>query len=1158
MNDDFLNLLDRKLDDNQIAALRTTKNAVIAAGAGSGKTQVLASRFAWLIITGQAKADQILTLTFTNKAAAEMYQRIYHTIKKFAEHEVCEILSEHQKKLAQDALKDFSSAHIQTLDSYCTSIVRQCANRYGIKPDFSIGTGDGQRSVKNSAFKFILQNLSNKAVMTFASPGKIQDFAENTFASIILDFTSLATEPCYFVRKFEVQKQEIVEAWNKIIKGKENGSIYSFIDTIKENLAASDKKNDEAKALYVKSIEKIIEKAEEIVCDKDITKDDIESSSLEKRLDFLKTLFDDILSATKMTGKIIDVSTVVTKLKNEIPTYKSIISFVNQYDALLAFNKLLDDFLEQTNRAKRISGNLSFKDVTDLALKILLENEDIRNQEKSAYKKIMIDEFQDNNGKNRDLLYILALKNGEFEQNGKCIIDVPENTTLHDLLKDSREEEKLFFVGDEKQSIYKFRGADVSVFNELTKDDENKIVSMTYNYRSDAALVKSFNTIFKNGNFIFENYAETHSKIDYEAYYEKNAAKNGKSLPEITAQNVPVHACIFDSDTETDVASKDQIAYFLAKKIAEIAGEKKNWSDFAILDKSRTDRAIITKYLDMFKIPYEVDMFKNIFSDGVVNDFYNFMRICVYPSDMKSFASYFCSPFCGLTENSVQTILSYMNDPDFDITDFEKLKLLEKELSKSEFIKLESAINFYKENKPLALQQKITTTVSYLWNEKGYKYETMLSEKHRLCAGHFDFLFELSRQADENGKNISWFIDQLDNLKNTFGSDDSDLDAGDISYPYEHEQAVHLMTIHKSKGLEFDHVFVYGCVNGKLKKENSDCFFDEKAGVSIKPENGNGNWFFIRQKDLAVKKEIAEFRRLIYVAITRAKKDIYIVGSSKLDVKSKAKCKLIEDLILGYYQPDKDYDFNPEAGFDFYKIPPVEYKTLVHTREKSTDELRKSIIATKKDKYAASDTIKYVSNNIARKTPSSLEPEFVESKMADADSGEKYDSASDVLKKSVFTAADFGTLAHSYLEMQTKGIKAEDYEPDSKLLKNLSESQVEKAKADCIRFCHEFEQCELGLKVENAKKKKLFIRAEWAFRMFYKDAIFTGSIDLIFENDDNSYTIVDYKSDNQIDESKYEEQQKAYRYAASKILKTDEAKISNYLYFLKHKKIVKL
>lgn len=77
----YLNVLSKPLDDHQEKVCFTENNTVIAAGAGSGKTEVLAKRFAWLIISCGIKVQEILTLTFTNKAAAEMYQRIYRTLK---------------------------------------------------------------------------------------------------------------------------------------------------------------------------------------------------------------------------------------------------------------------------------------------------------------------------------------------------------------------------------------------------------------------------------------------------------------------------------------------------------------------------------------------------------------------------------------------------------------------------------------------------------------------------------------------------------------------------------------------------------------------------------------------------------------------------------------------------------------------------------------------------------------------------------------------------------------------------------------------------------------------------------------------------------------------------------------------------------------------
>lgn len=1138
LNDSFLNLLDHKLDNYQSKALHVTENAVIAAGAGSGKTQVLATRFAWLVMTGQAKVDEILTLTYTNKAAAEMYQRIYGTLFKFANSELNENLTKEQQLLAKKALEDFSRAHVQTLDSYCSSIVRQCANRYGIKPDFSTGSIDSERIVKDNALLFVLKHATNPGIQNFAKPGKLQTFAENDFAKIILDYTSVTTADNYFSNNLPKQLTEIVDAWNKFIASKDNNedSIDGKIEIIKNACEESTKINNTEYAVFYSLLKDLFEKAEPLennllTAENVIQKSPVILDYFGLYNDFKKTLLK--IPGTKGVCK--DVGKYVTLLKNEIPFYDSIIHFIKNYSEIKSFYELLDDFLAQTNTSKRISGNLSFRDVSDLAIKALLENEDLRNQEKNAYKKIMIDEFQDNNSKNRDLLYILSLKSGEFEENGSCKITVPEGKTLHDILVNKRCPDKLFFVGDEKQSIYKFRGAEVSVFNELTQNNENLLIPMTNNYRSTPEMIKAFNVLFKNGNGIFLSPETSGKRIAYHAYYDKNAEKNGTQLPELNPQNIPIHALCFDTAAKLDdsfIPTKDQLAYQIASKIYELGAADKNWSSFAILDKSRTDRKIITKYLNLFGIPYSVDQQKDIFQDGVINDFYNFMRLCVYPSDKNALAAYLCSPFAGVSVEAMEVILLYPADDEIKAA-----------ITPEDYEKYQNALKFYEENRKLVLQQKITTTLSQLWNNKGYKYETMLNEQIQLSAEHFDILFELARQAEENQKTVSWFIDQLDLLKASF-KENPDLDTSDISYPLERNQAVSIMTIHKSKGLEFDHVFLYGCTNVKAKSNKNMYFYDENFGVTVRGEIGEKNYFDFIQKDLATKKEVAEFLRLIYVGITRAIKDCYILCEYSSKGRNESEFRILERMLL-QFAPDKNgkFPFIPTMGFDYIPITPVTYAQLHRPSSTTSDTLRKNLIDKATSQYQNVQIIEYTSSPVPRTTPSSLEKQF----------SAQYEQAENILQKNSFSAADFGTLVHSYLEMQTLGINPQEYQPDAKLLKNLTDApdELQQTLSTCIQMCTKFASSPLGKALFEAKQANRFFRAEWAFRMFLNNTIFTGSIDLIFQNADGTYTIVDYKSDNQIDVEKYTGQQKCYRTAAAKLLKIPEEKIKLYLFFLK-------
>lgn len=1092
----YLDLIKRPLDNDQSDVCFTTENSVVAAGAGSGKTQVLATRFAWLVMSKNIDASQILTLTFTDKAASEMYKRIYDTLSFFANYkrgtqpekaEAEADLTEEKVARAKKALRDFSNSHIQTLDSYCGQIVRQCANRYGLTPDFSTGSAQSERSIKNEAFKFILKNKECVAVKTFANPGSLQEFAEKTFAETIINNTTIATKKGYFISKLAKQRAEIIAVWNYLVTGEKTAGYEKLLE-----------KNFEPALYYVNEAEQVLEEtkitegnaAYAEICKnifgatwalQDLGKiedwenvGNLELAENEENAGFdeLNHQKDSVLEKVQQTQNLVNLvdslptqSGIITKLRTLLTTDNGASlksdslkflnlcnTFINQYDAIKSLNLLLDDFTQQINASKRRSGSLTFADVPSLALKILLENEDIRNQEEKAYSKIMIDEFQDNNGKNRDLLYLLALEPGQLK--GRIALDENNPSSLHDkiierdsdgkIIRDLRDKEKLFFVGDEKQSIYKFRGADVTVFNELTDSDsqkaENKLLSMTFNYRSAPELLTSFNLIFKDGNGIFE---EPDEDKKYEADYKKEAKKNGEELPALTKENIRLHFC-FSSDKKIKqnenllledridyVLQKEMDAYFIAKKILELSKNEKdkngniNWSAFAILDRSRTDRRILTKYLSMFKIPFNVDQFSNIFEDAVVNDFYNFLRICVYPSDINAFAAFLCSPFAGLTENEAETVLSYLVDIKQKDFVFNPLKTegvdekLKRELPPESFGKFLSAREFYAQNQKKVLRQRITETLSELWNNRGYKYETMLDEQKALCAEHFDMLFELARQVDENEKSVAWFIDELASQKSGGFESDSDVDTKSVSYPLERSSAVQIMTIHKSKGLQFDHVFVWGCTDFKSKGEKSLVFFDDENGVSVKPDGSGSNYFYEKQKELSKLKDLAEFRRLIYVAITRAVKDVFVIGdwhySEKLEEnlkKEDAINKLLERMVLKNYPEFLENDENAPTeqtvslratetdsslrgterlsnsvynckriwnenssicGFDYFSIPEVTYDDLIKKDDEPADSKRERVISKLESAKVSDNLIKTEIHSIKKASPSHLE-----------------------------------------------------------------------------------------------------------------------------------------------------------------------------------------
>ena len=1125
----YLDLLEKKhkkLDDKQRAVCCRTDNTIVAAGAGSGKTQVLATRFAWLVMSQNIRAPEILTLTFTKKAAGEMYERIYQTLLFFAEDPQTPPL---EKKRAALALEEFSDTHIQTLDSYCNSIVKQAANRYGIRPDFSAGGGDALEDIKKLALPYVLENKDRPCIQQYAQAGKLEDFAYSVLAEAVNKYTTLADEPDFFVSKLEAQKELLLQSWNQLVC---EIPTQELLQLYKEAAFVS------PGTKFLLSCQPVLDFLAQLDTNEITSLDDIKDR-LEAIIKGFKLFNNITFPGGKQKAEVVILKDVLKPLRDSFSkTLISLCTYIQQLDETADLYKMFDDFSAIVNNSKRQTGNLTFTDISELALKILKEQEDLRVQEQNAYAKIMIDEFQDNNAKNKELLFLL-----------------------------NADGQKLFFVGDEKQSIYKFRGADVSVFNKLkTELGDDCFLQMNYNYRSNNNLLTTFNRIFGENDFIFDNQTEELYEAKYSAPAIKFDPATQRELPPASLTNMEnrfLSISRLDPDElnpNIHFGIKDQLAINIAntilsfKKHMEDKGINYPFSKFAILDRGRTDRRYLIKWLNIFNIPYTMDMNTSIFSDGPINDIYNFIQLCVYPDDRISLAGYLASPFANLREETIEAVLA---DADIqEITDETERK------------KYQAAMDFYKEQKLLTLSRPLTKTLELLWNECGYRYETMFSYGKSLYEEQFDMLFELARQTDINDKGIAWFSDQLSQIKNkeitSFG-DDVEINFDELTYPIEKGDAVNIMTIHKSKGLQFGYVFVYGCTNVTKKNRDSQFFFDPKYGLTVKPGNGTKNYFYLRQEEQAAKEELAEFRRLIYVAITRAEDYVDIIGSWKAEPTEswdkEDSLKLIEKLDF-YYLSDEAKPFSP---FKSLKIIPVEreaMKEMLYNTNAFQTEKEHVLLA--EDLYKGEPDIKYEWPVSDRKTPSSLEKDYIEKQGAtapqDSDSGARFDSPEDTLETAVFTAADFGTLVHAMLEAQANGTPCDKYQPEPKLLKNLNDSPkvLDQILQDCRKMCQSFTASDLGKQLEECKQSARFYRAEWAFRMQLDGYIFTGSIDLIFENPDGTYTIVDYKSDKEINVELYRGQQECYRKAAARMLKVPEEKISCWLYFLKHSRSLSL
>lgn len=1175
--------LKKSPDKEQFAVATSLENTIVAAGAGSGKTQTLATRFAYLIMSEpNTTVDRILTLTFTEKAAAEMYRRIYITLKKFAADLPDSSI---EKARAERAVKDFSKARIQTLDSFSMEIVKSAANLYGIRPDFTVGNADSGKQIRDAAFAFILEHRFSPAIQRISEAGKFSKAAA-FFAEAADKHTSLADSldgKCsVFLNSLKVQDEYIRAFWN------ENGGalvsdIIEGVNNLAETFSKVNMNASEAKTLLQKAIEDwnaaqvLVRKISVLPASAIFAPSD----------DALK--FAALLSAFKVkvgdSKKNAPLKEIIETLWNKkkdglADKFCAIVSFYEEFETLQELCPLLDDFVESINAQKRKSGALTFTDSSRLALKILCLQGQIRKDLRASFDKIMIDEFQDNNAANRDLLLLIS----RAEENGGAIEYSEESeflAALGPIMKN-----RLFFVGDEKQSIYKFRGADVSVFNSLHGVIGGKILHMPNNYRSDEPLLQGFNQFFRE---VFPRARENDFEADFpeaaEAVFppaKKKAADNpaganagadnasagdNAGIDGAGAENDSgadgrrIHACMLNTaslgknEKAAFLKDKESKIYFIAKKIL-LGG--KPFSDYAVLTKSRTDYQEFARIFSLMGIPYSLDQQKNIFDEAPVNDIYNVLRLSVYPRDSNCYTAFLCSPFCGLALKDAETVLAVQkNAIAFDGDSSEEIK---KSLGDSAQRKYFCAKEFYEQIRGEILSEKITRTVSRLWYEYGYRYATELEDL-------FDLLFELAREADARQKDAAWFVDALAVVRqNSRNKDEDELDAAETDYQTERARGVQIMTIHKSKGLEFPSVFVYGVANthaGGGSKNEAKIYRTGQFGLSVNIDYRYGNFF--RNLDLVQnreeEKEEAEFKRLVYVALTRAINEVFVVGDWSTNRKNKENDKLLYRLFESYYPDNLD-----SAPFAFEEIPYVQKEAFQEEISSRTPDAKtlKALMEKEKAVYDKKQVRLPKSAPYFYTSPSSLEeknqaqsahsPDSAAAAVSDSvalsaaagarrdepPASARYPELNAFVNSSALLKNEYGTLFHSFMEKWSRAldefeehkISAEEYFSAEPLVRKISSSNKKILLDVFYKILKTFTEAPDNEAVLALKGGREFF-AEYEFKTKIHSYIISGTMDAVYENTDGSYTVLDYKTDLTANPSFYYNQLSCYKKATA-------------------------
>ncbi|HNY22007.1 MAG TPA: UvrD-helicase domain-containing protein [Treponemataceae bacterium] len=1125
-----------ELDDDQRKAARMPVNAVIAAGAGSGKTRVLATRFLHLVVERGIPVNEILALTFTNKAASEMYGRIYATLRD----------TDHVR--SQEAALGFSAANVKTIDSFCNSVARNACRKYGVSPDFAIDDAGALELAESLALPFFLENRKAPAIGHFLRRYTQQELASSLFANTVVRHSPVSA-PLDFDAFLELQKRTVATLFAK--DAREIRAAFASIESIE---GGTGKQWDACREVF----------ASEIPDEPNIA----DRASIVAFIEFCDRVTSLTFSSNSKNPAMCDIRDIHADLKKRlIPEFLALASHALNEDIIRDAFRLLADFQRLYHEKKRAAGILTYADVARMAVDALSSDADLREAYKESFGSVMIDEFQDDNDLQRKLLFLISEREGQTDRTDPSAADLRPD--------------KLFFVGDEKQSIYRFRGADVSVFRSLAADlATSDAPTLGTNFRTERALIDVFNAVLP---YVFLNpkiYPEGAFPL-YEATFSPiKAGRDTEGLiPSLDVIIVPTKRN--DEDRSKTEKPQETEAAAVAERIRSLrdsgyrvrsgnGGTRPcEWNDFAILFRSRSKQRLFERALREQGIPFQAENMKGLFDDAPVNDIYALLRLAVFPADNTAYANLLRSPFVGISDRAfVPAVASRTTalakgctpPPPFDPS-------VEAELSPSDRERFAAGRELYERVRSMADRVSAAELVTHVWYAEGYRYAALLDPALHRYLELYDYLFELARRADADGLTLAAFLDRLGG----FMEDPKKLD--DLDIPVERVGGVKLTTIHKSKGLEYPIVFVVDSGSQqRAKTRREPVYVSKDYGVSVNTggsedaRSAEDNWFYVRDLEGEILREQAELRRLLYVAMTRAETRLFVTGTleTKKDPREfPSEGPALREELAEWAESRADgaakrsreiasfFDLLMPAcadldipGLNLRAIPAAPREANFPKNAESTS-IPASLVApfyesAKTREYKPSPRSRCAATGLRAAFPD-IYPESAEENDARQSTArsDKRDELDAILERASIPANDFGTLAHRAIEARITGNPI--FVPEE--LVSFIQTMTDR-----------FFASELGKMALRAD----WIRTEYGFLTKWqagdREISVNGQMDLVFSIEGKVH-VVDYKTDRIENPEDHALQLSVYRKAAEDLF---ESPVGTWLFYLRSGNSVKM
>ena len=1141
---------DRKWTNEQLQAIKLNgANILVSAAAGSGKTSVLVERIVNKIINENVDIDKILVVTFTNAAASEMRQRLMDEIyKKLDENPNDENL--------QRQILLINKANISTIHSFCLNVIRNNFFEIGMSSNFRVADETEIEIMKQEIIEDIFEEEyenQNKDFLkllemytTYKDDTYLKDLILKIYEFIQSDpFPTKWLENAVEEYKFENTNIDFADTkWGKIILDKVNDILQDCITTLNSL-------NNELK-LYPNLAECASIVSTDLLELKNINIDNWDSAYIginNKAWNpwSRKSKFSEEEKEVKDRAKDIrnSVKNNFSKAQEMVrcSSNDAVQDIKKMYETLKNIENLVLIFKNEFSKRKKEKNIVDFHDIEHLALKILIDENGNPTEiaKKYDFDEIEIDEYQDSNSVQEYILQ--SVSNGH----------------------------NIFMVGDVKQSIYKFRQANPKLF--MQKYNEYKLPEEEIKDDTKILLYKNFRSrknILDITNLVFTNIMS--QKMGEIEYTKEEALNQGREFEDIEI-DCETELNIIETESDEDDEELQEVienaaleARLVAKRIKELQKQNVKFKDIAILLRSpKSVASIYEKELTNEGSPVFSDITTEYLHTIEIDTMISLLKIIDNPLQDIPLVTVLRSEIGGFTDNDLLEIRLVDKNSAFfrALEKANSSELLNDNLKQKVSNFLQLIDNLKSKEKELSLDEFIW----YIYSETGYYHYVGLMPDGNLRQANLKKLFEKAKEYEKiSFKGLFNFIIFMEKV----GTSNNDLAAARVIG--ENDDVVRIMSIHKSKGLEFPIVFLCGTSKGfNLRDMSEKIILDNQIGIGVNYLS-DGIEFPTLTKDAikikSRKEAVSEEMRILYVALTRAKDKLIVTGTSKnvqkeLDDKINEinkyykfiKPEKLNENIVEKYRSYLDwlelvyvYNENP-----LMKLNVINKNELIKNKEENENNqnLRKNQIVQELDGYQINkEKYKKIDEllNFEYEYLGDVELPTKTSVTAIKQEKEVSKKIPKFAQDEKITGARKGTIIHLILSKLTN---QRDMAEIEKLIESLREKEIitkEEQNSINMKIIENYLNSELYRELQEAKEVNretpfyLNIDSNEIYENTDEKILVQGIIDLYYIDKENNLVLVDYKTDyvSSNDEKelidKYKTQLELYKRALEKAL----------------------